>query len=306
MYKFPRFKKINVHDRGSFESMVDHHHHYYSTFNFTNLWAWDVANTRMFSMLNDNLVLLFTDYDTREPYFVFLGTHKPVHTAVTLLKFAHNHGVCTHLRHIPDRVAETLAGSPLLTVTPDRDSFDYVYSTKQLADLNGSSLKSKKMLVKRFVREHPDALLEINVLDTKEEMRSVIELLDTWKMNKKNASKDANIDHEEKAIHRLIKNADKHRLLLSSVKHKNTVIGFSLDEMLPHGKAIGHFIKGDIRFKGIYEFLNERIAGYLYTNGVTEWNWQQDLGLPGLRRLKESYQPIRLLKKYKVSLKHQS
>ena len=79
------------------------------------------------------------------------------------------------------------------------------------------------------------------------------------------------------------------------------MIGFSIDELLPNKFVMGHFIKADVRYKGIYEFLNEKTAGYLYINNYLDWNWQQDLGITGLRKLKKSYQPLKMFKKFKVT-----
>ena len=59
----------------------------------------------------------------------------------------------------------------------------------------------------------------------------------------------------------------------------------------------------NLSFKGIYEFMNEKIAQELVKQNIHLWNWQQDLNLEGLRKLKLSYRPIDFLKKFTVSVK---
>ena len=79
------------------------------------------------------------------------------------------------------------------------------------------------------------------------------------------------------------------------------MIGFSIDEIVPHSIRYITFFKADNSFKGISEFLNEKVAQYLVVHDVVLWNWQQDLGIEDLRRSKMSYRPVNFLKKYRVS-----
>ena len=45
----------------------------------------------------------------------------------------------------------------------------------------------------------------------------------------------------------------------------------------------------------------EKTAQYFESIKIKFWNWQQDLGISGLRNLKLSYRPVYILKKYEVS-----
>ena len=59
-------------------------------------------------------------------------------------------------------------------------------------------------------------------------------------------------------------------------------------------KALAHE-----NYKGIYQFINQSFAALL-PEKYTTINREQDLGIPGLRQAKESYNPIGFVKKYKV------
>lgn len=297
---FPNFKKINIHDKNVIEALIDHSKPY-STLNFTNLWTWDTRNTRMASVLNDNLVLLLTDYDTNEPYFVFCGTHKPAHTAKELLVFAKQHGISQSLRFIPEETALALNKNDF-HIVKDTDSSDYIFSTAKLSTSQGASLKSKRILSKRFFRENPSAIFEVRSLDDQTLQSHIQAVVSKWEQNKQNNKKDYNLQHEEVALFRLLKIVNIHNIILSSVSINGAMIGFSIDEILPQKYAMAHFIKADTKYKGIYEFLNERTAGYFNTNEIEYWNWQQDLGIPGLKKVKSSYKPIHMLNKFNVSL----
>lgn len=298
--QFPHFKKIGLNDRELIETHTNHQRPY-STFNFTNFWSWDVRDERMVSKLNGNLIFYFTDYRTSEPFLSFHGANKPVDTVIDLLHFTSEHNGSPVLRFIPEETVHHLRTTNLY-IEEDRGNFDYIFSTSKLAALAGSAFKTKRMLSRKFQREYPEAIFELHDLTNRGIQKQILSVVRKWEYNKKINSKPCDLEHEEVALNRLLKTAHAHDTLLSTVSIQGNVIGFSIDEILPHQFAMAHFIKGDNSFKGIYEFLNEKTAQYLLDHDVIYWNWQQDLNMPGLRKLKESYKPIDFFKKYRVAL----
>lgn len=297
---FPEFKIVGVDDRESVES---HTHTYppYSDFNFTSLWAWDTSNERMISELNGNLVVLFTDYKTNEPFLSFLGSNETEQTARELIRYAEASGISPILRLMPE---ESMVGmkTATLTVKEDRDNFDYLYSIQELAALRGQRFKSKRLTAEKFARAYPEARVEIGDLENAEMQQQIVSILRHWEDKKKQENKEYELQHEEASINRLFQTAHAHKLIVISVFVDDHMAGFSIDELLPNRYAIEHFSKADSTYKGIYDFLNERMAQYLEEHGVLLWNWEQDLGVESMRRSKMSYRPTNFLKKYIVSL----
>ncbi|MEZ4195537.1 MAG: phosphatidylglycerol lysyltransferase domain-containing protein [Candidatus Paceibacterota bacterium] len=123
-----------------------------------------------------------------------------------------------------------------------------------------------------------------------------MDILYCWKRNKEVTNKSCDITHEEIALKRLFQTAHNHNVILSCLYVDNKMIGFSIDEILDEGYAISHFIKGDINYRGVYEYMNVEVAQQLLISGAKFWNWEQDLNLEGLRQLKISYNPINHLK----------
>jgi hypothetical protein len=297
--KFPEFKKIDLNDKQAIEAYTAKCKPY-SDFNFTNLWSWNTLGGRMVSELNDNLVILFTDYRTNEPMLSFLGTNEVEDTTRQLINFSETLDITPVLQFVSEEIANELMGTGLV-VEEDEHNFDYIFSVEELANQNGSRFKSKRHLSKRFLRDYPEAsmhLMDFNDIDTQHQ---IIQLMRQWEQNKINQSKSCNLEHEEIALKRLLNTSAKHKLILSCVYIDNKMIGFSIDEILPNSYAISHFIKGDNAYKGVYEFMNEYVAHNLLNHEVKLWNWEQDLNIEGLRQLKLSYRPVDFLKKYKVS-----
>jgi hypothetical protein len=255
----------------------------------------------MISKLNDNLIVRLTDYETNEPSFSFLGTNEPERTARELINFAEKFGISPILRFIPEESVAGLKNSNLL-VEEDKDNFDYIFSVPKLAELQGIKFKEKRNSVNKFLREHPNATFELKELSSLAVREQILSVLRRWKNKKSLDNKPFDFKNEELAIDRLLHTAKDHKLITSCVFLGDTMIGFSIDEILPFQYATSHFFKADNSFNGVYDFLNNKVAQYLATQNVTLWNWEQDLGLENLRKSKMSYNPVNFLLKYKVSL----
>jgi hypothetical protein len=66
--------------------------------------------------------------------------------------------------------------------------------------------------------------------------------------------------------------------------------------------AIGHFEKALKEHNGLYDYLKHTTAKELHEKGVKYINYEQDLGIVGLRQTKLLLHPEHYLKKYSISL----
>lgn len=296
---FPSFKKINIEDKEAVES---HTHKYvpYSDYNFTSLWAWDTNGERMISELNGNLVVLFTDYETYAPSLSFLGTNQTLDTTLELIEFTKALGISPSLQYIAEDTAKDLTGSNI-HIQEDIDNFDYIYSVSELAQLQGSKFKSKRHQANNFFCAYPEAIFKIVALNDTEVQKEIISVLRRWENKKISDKKEYDLRHEEIAIKRLLNEADKQSLVLSCVYIQNSLMGFSIDEIMPFNYALSHFFKADNSYDGIFDYLNQKIAQHFFERGIELWNMEQDLGIENLRKSKQSYRPVSFLKKYIIS-----
>ncbi len=300
--EFPNFKKLELLDKKEIEEFVSKFPPY-SAFNFTNLWAWDISADREIVKLNENLVIRFTDYKTKEPFLSFLGTNKCKKTVLALLSFANDSKISPELRFITEESAKYLQAVDLL-VKEDSGNFDYLFSPHKLAMLQGVKFKELRQLARKFSEKYPEAIFSVEDINDLSIQKKIYLMLRQWECRKKMQNKTCNLAFEEKALCRLLKNSKNYRLILTCVFLHDIMIGFSIDEALPNRNAIAHFIKADNSFRGVYEFLNRELAEYLTTLDIISWNWQQDLNIKNLREAKLGYRPVAFLKKYTVSLKN--
>ncbi|OFZ18055.1 MAG: hypothetical protein A3D92_17770, partial [Bacteroidetes bacterium RIFCSPHIGHO2_02_FULL_44_7] len=213
-------------------------------------------------------------------------------------------GIQPVLHFVPEESVRELHASGLVA-TEDKSSFDYVYSVAKLADPENAGLKVKHRLVSTFLKLYPDVQFEIRSLTDASVHQQMMVLFKKWGERKKARNSAYDLAHEESAILRLLSRADAISfgtdIFVSCAFLRGEMIGFGVDEIVQKQYALSHFIKGDIAYRGIYEFINERIAQHLLAHDVHLWNWEQDLDIEGLRKMKSTYHPAEFFKKYFVS-----
>ncbi len=295
---FPFFKKISLDDELDIKSYTNKYKPY-SDFNFTNLWSWD--DERQFSDLNGNLIVYFTDYESGEPFLSFLGENKVDETASTLIDYAKEKGLPPTLDLVGEESIKNINQDKFF-VEPSNGNFDYIFDISKLAFLQGKSFKAKKRSSVNFLANN-EVSFDCVPLKKQYCVDDLLSVILKWKHNKIKEGKSY-CKQEELSLKKLFAaTVTNDQLLLSTVLVDNNIVGFSVDEVLVDGYAISHFIKADVSYKGIYEFMNEKIAEKLHERGIVYWNWEQDLGVECLKLNKLSYHPVDLLKKYKITLR---
>ncbi|MEM4309041.1 MAG: DUF2156 domain-containing protein [Thermoplasmata archaeon] len=199
----------------------------------------------------------------------------------------------TVFRFTPKDCAEFLK-QRAYEIVPDRDNFDYLYLPEELATLPGQKYYSKRKDIKKFV-EKTGGKAEFVELK-QEHLEQCLALNLNWIVEK-----ELNNDFHVMAEHRALERAVKHYFELEFIGYAvlldGKVVGFTIAEPLNKDTVVVHFEKGDYRLPGIYQYINQKFAeamlgkfGYI--------NREQDLGISGLRKAKESYHPIAMVEKY--------
>ncbi|MEI7765324.1 MAG: phosphatidylglycerol lysyltransferase domain-containing protein [bacterium] len=293
---FPNFKKLELSDKKEVEKFTSEFPPY-SDFNFISMWIWDIADNMMISQLNKNLVVVFNDYLSGKPFISFIGKNKISETTLDLIKFSENKYKTSSLKLITEENANIL-GKIGFTVTPDNNSHDYVYLISHLANMNTWSQNTSGKGIRRFIKKYPSYVVkQFNLNEIQKE--EYIEMFKKWANNKKI------INHfemnEYKAFKRLLQINDKN-IKIISLYEKDVLIGFTVVEIESEGYATSHFAKADVEHSSaVYDVLNWEEAKILKKEGVKYYNWEQDLGIKGLRASKLKYKPSFFLKQFIVT-----
>ena len=182
--------------------------------------------------------------------------------------------------------------SEFFSITQNPDFSDYIHSTEKLAKLQGRKLRKKRNLVAQFSKENRDfqtSTLHSGFFD--ECLRLANDGLE-----QEITGKNEEIEALEKAFAMF----DKLPLEGIVIHSGSKVIAFSIFSPHVDGTYVVHFEKNDRAYKGSAQVVNLKTAEYLLDK-CEYINREQDLGLPGLRKAKLSYDPDTILMNYELT-----
>ena len=105
-----------------------------------------------------------------------------------------------------------------------------------------------------------------------------------------------------KKVLEVIDHYDRYGMTGGMLLAEGKIIGFSMGEIL--GDTIYIHIEKSIRDKkGAYQMLTNQYLKHYCTQDITYVNREEDMGDEGLRRSKNAYHPLKVLKKYTVEIR---
>jgi hypothetical protein len=298
---FPKFDKLNIDHKAALEEYSKKIHPY-SDFNFTSIWSYNVEDDILVSNLNDNLVVRFRDYIDNSHFFSLLGNNKIIESIKTLMSYAKDAGITQELKLIPESMIESNPDiCEYFNVKEDIDNHDYILSVEQINGLKGRAFHKKAAMVRQFKRMYPGYMSKFMDLNSPETHSHIVELFYLWEKQKNKKREDT--EHELKALDRLLQSKDHLDLNTVGIYHNNNLISFIISEVVHENYAIIHFMKTDPDYKGVSEITHNVHAEHLFRRGIDHINLEQDLGIEGLRKAKQQWNPTHLLKKYTIAPK---
>lgn len=188
-----------------------------------------------------------------------------------------------------------------LMIEPLTDYFDYVYLADDLKYLKGSRYSAKRNHINRFTESSDwshEALSHENAAEC-------LELVEQWRMKKESSEDNAESDDseliaEELEIKRSLEKLDELGFFGSVIRRDGKIIAFSICEAQNKDTMIVHYEKADADIQGAYQIINRETV--LNADEFTYVNREDDLGIKGLRKAKESYYPYYMGRKYSVCI----
>lgn len=294
--KFPEFKRLEINDRHDVDLFTQTFPPY-SDYEYASMWAWDTKGEMMMSLLNENFVVLFTDYATGLPFLSFLGIEKANETAEILLHYTSGKEYASDLGLIPEVTAYALDATRF-DIKEDRDHFDYVYTMAYHLDYKVPGLKTVRNSLSAYLRRHPGhKAIELDLNDPQTNKR----IEDLYARREQKGG--VNIPNETTALKRFLKSAKAFRSIGVGIMFGDLLAAYSISVLLPEGNCNCLFAKGDKSYHGIYALLMHETAKILTSHGCLYMNYEQDLGITNLRRAKLAFHPTSFLKKYMVGQK---
>lgn len=253
---------------------------------FTNLFAWLEDRKVMLAETRDTLLVAHERDDGRS----LLGPPVGPAPLGELLEDLAASGV-EHAERIPAETAEALRGAGLRAQS-DRDNFDYVYRTEDLAELPGRAYHRQRNLVNQCLSRHDCTYCEI----TADMLDEVAAMQDRW-CEERDCGRSPGLCAEYRAIHRTLSHYAGFELRGAAIRIEGRIEAYTVGEALSPDTAVVHFEKAMTQFTGLYQVINK----WFCARGLADFdfvNREQDLGIPGIRRAKESYHPHHMVEKF--------
>lgn len=289
------FKPITINDKELFEyySKLINTNSYEYTFSSLYLWR-NLCNVKY--VVIDNCLIVQKSEEGKGQFFMMPYGYKNenLQTIIEKLKTLSNNFTeqIYLLGDIENSFIKDLKDYTnfKFNVVNDRDDFEYIYKTADLINLSGKRYHRKKNHYNYFITHYN---YNIKSIDSKSTIDDCISLLKSWHKSKDICSKELSMEIEE--IQDFLYKLKELNLQSIAIYVDGTIAGFSIGEMIKD-TAIIHIERCDIKYKGIYPFINREFLN-LYFSNTTFVNRQEDCGNLGLRKSKKSYYPCHLLKK---------
>ena len=174
--------------------------------------------------------------------------------------------------------------------TEDRDNWEYIYKTSDLINLSGKKFRQKKNHLNQFRMQYSNYEYLPITPDLFDECRkTAAEWVETHH--------EEGIEDELVAINLLFDHWDELGLKGGAIKLFGRIEAFSIGELINEKIALIQIEKANPDIRGLYQAINNEFIRHTF--GDTEFvNREEDMGLPGLRQAKESYNPDHFAEKY--------
>jgi hypothetical protein len=171
------------------------------------------------------------------------------------------------------------------------DDSDYVYTVGKLSTYQGQKLHGQKNLLNQFLSRYTPEARPL----TRDRMDDAREILEVWHADVGQEKTDTDYFPCSEAFE--LYDA---LVLCGGIYYvEGEAAGFIFGEEIRPDMFALHFAKGKRKFKGLYQYMYNHFANIL-PKQYAFLNFEQDLGKLALRIAKSSYDPDRILKKYRV------
>ncbi|MCA9392075.1 DUF2156 domain-containing protein [candidate division WWE3 bacterium] len=283
--EFPNFMPLSLGHKELVNRFNGKHDSNHSATNFTNLFILDNDNDTEISSYKDALVFKQTELGTERTNYLLIA---PTNDEAALVKDL----IGKHISPI------VLYPHPILNYEPDEDNSDYIYSIANTIKLEGSQYANIRRKIGQFKKEHNAKLTKVADAERNEIWDFAHELF------VKNAAAVDELTRQSliielDALEKTIMFADKLDVDFLQLTEGDRILGFVVTEVIAKETVLIHFFRTNNEVKGVSEYLFVEMARFHKAQKLIDF--EQDLGIVGLRRFKSSLQPYSKLSVYSIN-----
>lgn len=309
------FKPITIKDKALYKQYLSMGKERGCEYSFANLYLWGQQNIAVIK----NHLFVHSIINKQSIYLFPMGSGKKKQALDAVIADAKEKGISCRITGVYEEEKQLLEElyPGMFQFDYDEGAFDYIYDINDLADLKGKKYHKKRNHIHRFLDVCPDYKVEpLN----EENLPRVRKMVEQWYQEKQNVGKDQpkqkdmvikgnqqgrqdtlNQDYqlEQQAIEKVFaqfRELDMEGLVLLNGEE---VLAVTVGSLLSEDTVDVHFEKARGDIQGAYTMINREFARFIREKyqKVRFLNREEDMGIEGLRKAKQSYYPHHLLKK---------
>jgi uncharacterized protein len=292
------FKILTLEDKDLFDSYIKKCKFLTSEYSFISLFIWRKAFDTRYCIYKDALIIKKRSTEFGSFFMQPIGYRDEDLNEIieTLIEYKNINNMEYLFRNVEAPFLKELEriSKERFQIGIEENNFDYIYESENLINLSGRKLSSKRNHITRFVNSYNYRVEDISTENTQECINAAKE----WCMvNNCNGL----LNYETESIITMLNNWNLLKFQGIVVYVDDKISAFTIGEIANEEMAIIHVEKAFSEVHGLYPFINKTFVEK-YFKDIKFINREDDMGLEGIRKAKQSYHPYKLEYKQTVNL----
>lgn len=267
-----QLKEISIKDKELFKDVN------YISSDYVFSYIYMYSDLYKFKMYHDDNTIILRSSAGRVTFYMPLGDTE--YGIMLVLEYCRKHRLKPHFTNIPSSHVEIFKDMNY-KIEEDRNSFDYIYLNSDLAAYEGSDFKKQRNNVSNYLKNNTPVFSN-DIADNIEECKEF-----TLKHY-------VGTDVVQPTL-KILDCVNELNLKGGIVWNGSDMQSYCIYEKITDNMAISHVELTDNSHRGVHAYMINEMSKNMDVEFV---NKEDDLGLDGLRRFKENYNPCNMLVKY--------
>jgi len=291
-----QFKELTIKDRPVVQPILLQSAAPLANFSFANQIIWAETFCPKFAIVDEMLIIRFQVNNVICFHFP-MGKGDAKSALETMMNYANRQKIKFCLLPITEEMKLFLETNfpNRFQFTTSRDSYDYLHKTNDLIELKGRHYQSKRNHINKFKKLYSYQYAPI----TRRDIADCLEMHQQWIDEQDCGGENCTFEQETCAVKLAFQHFEAIGMQGGLVRVDGKVVAFTLGQPITDTVFDICIEKALTEYEGAYtiinqQFLEHQVSDYPFVNR------EEDLGIEGLRKAKLSYQPHRLLVKYRA------